>query len=132
MRVTGKRTINGVAAPMLYGPAGLELWARHKDGTVVQVLAIPWTRIVDIVGTDVPNWRGVEQRGIRITLTDGGREDLVVSPTNRAWIKAARAAGTSWNVVAASKILAKRSANAAWPNGESHPPRSTVSGNDTG
>ena len=112
MDATGRRRVAGVPATLLYGPEGLELWARHKSGTAVRVLALPWAQIVDVVGTDVPNWRGVDERGLRITVTDGSRADLVISPTPGA-VRAARATRTEWVVVVASEILARRTGAAS-------------------
>ena len=112
MGATGKRRVAGVPATLLYGPEGLELWARHRSGTTVRVLALPWAQIVDVVGTDVPNWRGVDERGLRITVTDGSREDLVISPTPGA-VRAARATRTEWVAVVASEILARRTGAAS-------------------
>ncbi|WP_028049293.1 hypothetical protein [Cellulomonas sp. URHD0024] len=109
MRVTGQRRVGGIVATLVYGAGGLELWARHRNGTVVPVLALAWAQVVDIVGTDVSDWRGYQRRGLRITLTDGRREDLVVPPV-LAEVRAARGSGTPWNVVVASRILAAHTA----------------------
>ena len=92
MRVFGP-SVPQVNATLAYGPAGIELWARHRDGAVVRVVEHPWSQIVDVkVADDIRDYRGRRVLGLRTTLVDGREEDVVVTVRGDMILRSSRAA----------------------------------------
>ncbi len=115
MRSTGNRLIVQVATTLTYGPAGIELWARHKTGSLIKIFSYPWPVIADVSwAADVRNMRGFPAQGLRITLVDGRREELLaVRPADVAG--AARASKSRLVKALADDIAARRTAP-VWPD----------------
>jgi hypothetical protein len=113
MGATEKYVVAQVNSTLAYGPTGIELWARHRDGSVIRVIEHPWSQIVEVRAVDdVLNFRGWRVRGLRITLVDGHDEDLIVTVPADLIIGSSRATKIPQLTALANDILARRTAPA--------------------
>lgn len=102
----------GMAGPLVYGSTGIELWILGKDKSLVKLLELPWSAIVDVHPTIVRNFRGTTVPGVRLTLTNGSYQDVI--PTYPSELgKQARATKTPVATVLASDLSSRRTA--VWP-----------------
>jgi len=102
----------GTAGPLVYGSAGIELWVLGRDKSLVKLLELPWSAIVDVRPTIVRNFRGTTVPGVRLTLTNGSYQDVI--PTYPSELgKQARATKTPVATLLANNIASRRTA--VWP-----------------
>lgn len=108
LRAAGGRARREAAVTLAYGPGGIELWARHRNGSLVPVLQMPWADVVDIRALPgMPFGRDARTTGLRITLADGSHQDMRAIATS-GLRKVADRAGTSAVAVLAADIEAHR------------------------
>lgn len=103
----------GTAGPLVYGSSGIELWVLGKDKSLVKLLELPWSTILDVYPTVVRNFRGTTVPGVRLTLTNGNCQEVI--PTYPSELgKQARATKTPVATLLASDISSRRTA--VWPH----------------
>ena len=112
MAATERYVVIQVNATLAYGPAGIELWARHRDGSIVRVVEHPWSQIVDVeVADDIRDYRGRRVQGLRTTLVDGDEEDVIVMTRGDMIVRSSRAAELQLTALA-NDIVGRRTAAA--------------------